>query len=71
MMGEGEDNVRPTITSSELLTVMLLIQYLSQLARPPHQEAVNINQSLFVLRRVITALSRRDSSHEEDTRPGE
>ncbi|CAE7899330.1 KIF3A, partial [Symbiodinium sp. KB8] len=31
------------------------------------KEAVNINQSLFVLRRVITALSRRDSSHEEDT----
>ena len=40
-------------------------------APAPHQEAVNINQSLFVLRRVITALSRRDSSHEEDTRPGE
>ncbi|CAE7029727.1 kif11-a [Symbiodinium natans] len=30
------------------------------------KEAVNINQSLFVLRRVITALSRREGGQEED-----
>lgn len=29
------------------------------------KEAVNINQSLFALRRVITALSRRDTRHED------
>ena len=35
------------------------------------QEAVNINQSLFVLRRVIAALSRRDGGHEEDVQPSQ
>ena len=35
------------------------------------QEAVNINQSLFVLRRVITALSRREGGQEEDPWPGQ